>query len=124
MILDASALLAVLQCERGAEVIAPRMAGAAISTVNLAEAVTKMRERGWNEADADMAVAQLELITCDFDASQALRAAHLRPLTRHKGLSLGDRACLALAAVLGCPALTTDRAWAELDLGIPIEVIR
>lgn len=97
---------------------------AAMSAVNLSEAVAKMRERGWSKQDAEDAVAALDLAIHDFDLPQALHAAHLRPVTRHRGLSLGDRACLALAASLACPALTTDKAWADVDLGITIEVIR
>jgi ribonuclease VapC len=117
-------LLAVLQGEGGAETVEPRLQRAAISAVNLSEVVAKMRERGWSEAGAEEAVAALDLTVCDFDRQEALQAAHLRPLTRQVGLSLGDRACLALAASLGCTAITTDKAWAALDVGIAIDVIR
>lgn len=60
----------------------------------------------------------------DYDEDLALAASKLRPATRHKGLSLGDRACLALAIREGATAITTDRAWADLDVGCHIEVIR
>ncbi len=70
------------------------------------------------------AINALELAIVDFNAELAYKVGVLRPLTRHIGLSLGDRVCLALAQHLGLPALTTDRAWEGLSLGITVQVIR
>ncbi len=66
----------------------------------------------------------LELDVVDFDIKHAYRAGMLRPLTRHAGLSLGDRTCLALALQLNLPALTTDRAWEDILLNVTVQVIR
>ena len=98
--------------------------GAAISAVNLCEVVAKLAEAGSVEADIRAVLATIPLEAVDFDVELAYRAGLLRPLTRHAGLSLGDRACLALAARLGLPALTGDRAWAALQLGVTVQVIR
>jgi ribonuclease VapC len=130
-VLDASALLAYLADELGAEVVSEAIAGGArISTVNLAEALSVLATRG---ADPGVVVRQLTArglldgaITVEpFTTADATEAARLRPLTRSAGLSLADRACLALARRLGAQALTADRAWLELGLaGVEIRTIR
>ena len=123
-VLDASALLATLQDEPGAAEIDARLPDACISAVNLSEVVAKLTERG---TPADVALgflAALDLDVRPFERGQAEDAGSLRPATRRLGLSLGDRACLALAAEIGGTAVTTDRTWAELDVGIAIEVVR
>ncbi len=122
--IDASALLALLFGEPGAETVAEAIAaGAAISTVNLAEVATVLvrHERDPGEILAPVREqAAVELFT-DADA---LATAALYPQTAPKGLSLGDRACLALADRLTAPAVTAEHAWAELDLGVEIRLIR
>ena len=124
-VLDTSALMALINQEPGAQQVAQSVRdGAAISAVNLCEVVAKLAEAGSVEADIRAVLATIPLEAVDFDAELAYRAGLLRPLTRHAGLSLGDRACLALAARLGLPALTGDRAWAGLQLGITVQVIR
>jgi ribonuclease VapC len=124
-VLDASALLALLNGEPGSEQVASVIAdGAAISAINLAEVVTKLSEIGIPEALIHDALDLLGLEIVDFDVEQAYQVGFLRPLTRHAGLSLGDRACLALAKQLGLPALTTDRAWEGLDIGVTVQMIR
>ncbi|WEK45274.1 MAG: type II toxin-antitoxin system VapC family toxin [Candidatus Andeanibacterium colombiense] len=123
-VLDASALLATLQDEPGAAAIDARLNRACISTVNLAEVVTKLTERGTPSHIVSEIIEELELDIRDFEREHAERAGLLRPATRALGLSLGDRACLALAEALGRTAITTDRIWSKLDLGIAIEVIR
>ncbi|MBO0778869.1 MAG: type II toxin-antitoxin system VapC family toxin [Ktedonobacteraceae bacterium] len=124
-VLDASALLALLNAESGNEQVVEAMsAGAAISLVNLSEVVAKLSEAGMPEAVIHKTLDSLGLDMVSFDAALAYQAGLLRPLTRHAGLSLGDRACLALAKNLGLPALTADRAWESLSLGIVIRVIR
>jgi ribonuclease VapC len=123
-VLDASALLCVLMNERGAERVQARMAKPLIGAVNVAEVVGKLVEQGVPIEDIELSFADLDLIVVPFDRAQAIRAGQLRPLTRAAGLSLGDRACLALAAERGVTALTADRAWVGLEIGIAIEVVR
>jgi ribonuclease VapC len=124
-VLDASALLAVIYEERGSAAVTDFMAeGAAISTVNLAEVAAKLHEAGQVDMAIRAMITSLRLETIAFDTTLAYRAGALRLVTKSLGLSLGDRACLALAQQLGVPAITTDRAWAWLSLDIPIHVIR
>ena len=101
-----------------------KVPNSAISAVNFSEAVAKLRERDWTTQDAQSAMAALNLDVHPFDEAQAFLAGDMRPATRQIGLSLGDRACLALAHSLSGTAVTTDRAWASLEIGIPVEVIR
>lgn len=104
--------------------MAAALPGAAMSAVNLAEVVAKLRERGLALAEIRDALAGLALDIRPFATVQAYAAGDLRPATRDFGLSLGDRACLALAAELGVPAFTADREWARLKLGIDVQVVR
>ena len=98
--------------------------GALIGTVNLLEVVSKLQELGSDEAQirADIATAKFDV--AEFDESMSWSAGLLRQPTRHLGLSLGDRACLALAASLGLPALTADRVWTQLDVGVEVVLCR
>ena len=123
-VLDASALLALLNDEPGAEAVAGRLAEAVISTVNLAEVVTKLREAGMPADETEEVLTELGLPAIPFDEEQAYVVASLRAPTRASGLSLGDRACLALALTLDRPAVTTDRAWRRLKVGVPVVVAR
>jgi PIN domain nuclease of toxin-antitoxin system len=129
-VLDASALLALLKGEPGAERVAEALErGAYLSAVNLAEVLSKLADWGEDPAEAQARMAQVGLLgaaveVLPFTGKDALEVARLRAVTRACGLSFGDRACLALARRLGLPALTAERAWAELDLGIPVEVLR
>ena len=84
---------------------------AVMSTVNLAETVTKLVERGMPRLDARAALFELKIEFAPFTESQATLCGELRPATRSRGLSLGDRACLALAIERGLPAMTADAAW-------------
>ena len=124
VVLDASALLAVLRAEPGAERVAPRLEGAGIGAVNLSEVVAKLIEDDVPEAEIRRAIGRLELDVHAFDAPHAYLAGSLRRSTRALGLSFGDRACLALAQSLDALALTADRSWSRLELGIRVEVIR
>jgi ribonuclease VapC len=124
-VLDASALLALLHQEPGSDKVVQAIEdGAAISTVNLSEVASKFNDLGVPETVIEDAINALELTIVDFNAELAYKAGVLRPLTRHVGLSLGDRACIALAQHLDLPALTTDRAWEGLSLGITVQLIR
>ena len=124
VVLDASALLAVLRAEPGADRVVSRLERAGIGAVNLSEVVAKLDEDGVPELEIRRAIGRLDLDVQVFDADQAYAAGVLRRKTRALGLSFGDRACLTLAQKLGAIALTADRAWARLDLGVAIEVIR
>jgi PIN domain nuclease of toxin-antitoxin system len=123
-VLDSSALLAVMNTEPGADAVIAAMADAVISTVNVAEVVSKLVERGATLDHVRTSLRAFDLMIADFDLPLAEAAGELRRNTRRAGLSIGDRACLALARREAAPALTTDRAWAGLDLGIEIRVIR
>jgi PIN domain nuclease of toxin-antitoxin system len=124
--LDASALLALIRREPGAEVVARLIRGAFLSTVNYAEVVGSLTRRGASPESAHAAIATFPLITVDLDIETARRVGALEPLTRFAGLSLGDRACLAQAERREIPALTADRAWRAVGerLGIRVELIR
>ncbi|HZQ37308.1 MAG TPA: type II toxin-antitoxin system VapC family toxin [Dehalococcoidia bacterium] len=124
-ILDASALLTILLAERGAQrTLEAARRGAAMGTVNLTEVAARMRETGASDDEIREQIAKFGLEIIPFDEELAYQTGFLRPLTRHLGLSLGARACLALGMRLGLPVLTADAAWAGLQLGIPIEVVR
>lgn len=123
-VLDASAMLALFRAERGAEVVADYRGDAAASAVNIAEVASRLSDEGLNPTEWHYSLAMLELEVVAFDESQAFQAGRLRRSTRHRGLSLGDRACLQLAAMRGLPAVTADRAWRELDVGVEVRVIR
>jgi PIN domain nuclease of toxin-antitoxin system len=111
--------------EPGGEVVEQAIqAGAAVSTVNLSEVAAKLCENGLNDAAAREAISELDIQVVAFGFESAFQAGALRLNTKRAGLSLGDRACLALAQQLGVPAITADRAWARLSLDIPIHVIR
>ena len=124
-VLDASALLALLNQEEGSDLVAELVAaGAAIGAVNLSEVAAKLSLAGMPEAQIRETLDPLGLEVVPFDGEQAYQAALLVGPTRAVGLSLGDRACLALAAQVGLPAVTADRAWRQLELDIHIRVIR
>lgn len=123
-VLDASALLAVMFGEGGAERVLEALPGAVIGAVNLAEVVAKLQERGVPEEEIERDIAELDLPVIAFDERQAMAAGKLRIATKGRGLSLGDRACLALAAARGVPAITLDRAWEGLDVGATVVVAR
>ena len=118
VVLDASALLALLQNEAGAEVVADLLAVGAMSAVNLSEVVAKLMDHGVPPEEAREALDGLPIDVHSFDRDSAFAAGELRRVTRGAGLSFGDRACLALAARLGVAAVTADRAWALLGDGI------
>jgi len=125
VVLDASAVLAWLREEPGAEVVGPRLAGAVMSAVNWCETWQKLDQHG---VDADRATRRLQTLGVRVEpltVQDALGAARLWSRTRAAGLSLGDRCCLALAQRLTVAAITADAAWASLALDdIRIDVIR
>jgi ribonuclease VapC len=129
-VLDASALLAYLRDERGAEMVAGAIAdGTAISTVNLTEVLSRAVDRGEDPVRLarrmrDRGLLDGAISIEPFTTEDALEVARLRLTTREQGLSLGDRACIALASRLDLPALTADTAWSQLDLAVELHQIR
>jgi len=124
-VLDASAILAVLLQEPGHEKLTAALLSEAVaSTVNLAEVQTKLVRRGGapDEAWSDAVSVIRELVA--FDEEQARRAGGLVAQTQSLGLSLGDRACLALGVTLRSPIYSADRSWKRLSVGVPIHIIR
>lgn len=125
-VLDSSALLAFLWREPGSECVEAVLASevVAMSAVNVAEVITKAIDLGLPEEALGEMHASFDFEQVPFDETAALLAAMLRNDTRRLGLSLGDRACLALAKSREAIALTAVQPWRELDLGIRIECVR
>jgi ribonuclease VapC len=123
-VLDASAVLCLLQEEKGAERVARALPAAVIGAVNYSEVVSKLVESGIDDATADGLMDTLQLNVIPFDRSQARLAGALRATTRKFGLSLGDRACLALAATEGATALTCERVWTKFEAPCKVEALR
>lgn len=123
-VLDASAVLALLANERGAEQVQAALGSAVISAVNLAEVLAKLSDRGATVAELRLVRTSLDIEVRSFGERAAWRASALRGTTKSFGLSIGDRACLALALEEGLPALTTDRAWSALDVGVDVRSLR
>jgi ribonuclease VapC len=123
-VLDASALLALIQAEPGSDRVALVLDSAVISAVNLAEVVARLVDRGIPGQAIRRHLARLDLGVVAVDEDLAYAAGLLRPATRKLGLSLGDRVCIALARRCGAVALTTDRAWARLEIGVAVELVR
>ena len=123
-VLDSSAILALLNDEAGADVVAEILPSSVVSTVNLAEVIASLVNKGVSGADAEAALLTLDCKSEPFRREEALLAGRLRESTRQAGLSLGDRACLALALSLGLPVLTADRAWRNLPLEVEVRLIR
>ncbi|WP_338001408.1 type II toxin-antitoxin system VapC family toxin [Aminobacter anthyllidis] len=124
IVLDASAVLAAMLHEPGADRVHELVDKSVICAVNVTEVISKLIDKGYDEGDVREQYENLRLDVVSFDQHLALVAGHLRASTRHKGLSLGDRACLALAILTERTAVTADRKWADLDVGCKIEVIR
>ncbi len=124
-VLDASALLAVLNAEPGADNLPPSLLHDAVcSTVNLAEVQSKLVDRGIQPDDAWAAALSPIRESAVFTEEHAKTAGSLVAQTRSLGLSMGDRACLALAISLNAPVYTADRSWKSLKVGVRIHVIR
>lgn len=124
VVVDASVVLAFLRGEPFHERTAEILVGAAISAVNVAEVAAKLVDFGTPEERASEFAVRLDLEVVPFGMSDAHGSAALRAATKSAGLSLGDRACLALADRLGRVAWTADRGWQELDTGVAVELIR
>jgi ribonuclease VapC len=127
-VLDSSAFLAMLNGESGSEKVEAALPLAVIGAVNISEIVAKLRDNGLSKAEVDETLALFTLDVRPLTQEQAARAGHMRDATRPMGLSLGDRACLALAVELDAIALTADREWQNVDPGVlgkaVVELIR
>lgn len=124
LVLDASALLAWLHEEPGGEQVSDHLSDACISSVNWSEVVQKSLAKKADIEGMREEFMALGLSIEPFDASQAEIAGRLWNSTRKHGMSLGDRACLALAREKSLPVLTADRAWKQLKLGLDIRLLR
>jgi ribonuclease VapC len=124
IVLDASALLAMLHDEPGGQGVADELETAAISSVNLSEVIQQSIRRNVEVATLKEDLEAIGLSIFPFNADDAEAAARLWPSTRNFGLSLGDRACLALAQRLSLPAVTADKTWNQLQIGIAVRTIR
>lgn len=124
VVLDASAMLALLFEERGASFVRPQARRGQLLSVNFTEVIERVIRAGGNPGQAEHTIDRLEIAIVPFDRILARRAADLRAPTRFIGASLGDRACLALGLTTALPILTADRDWQQLDLGLDIRIIR
>jgi ribonuclease VapC len=123
-VFDSSALLALIQNERGAEKVRSLVSECIMGSVNFAEVVSTMNHDGYEADQIEQILGEYNISVIPFDQVQATAAGNMRRSTRHLGLSLGDRACLALALQKKLPVLTADRAWAGVDVGVRIELVR
>lgn len=124
LVLDSSAVPALVNGEPGADVVAAALPGAAISAVNLSEVVAKLVEAGFPEAGIQDMLGLLSMAVAPFGADQAFLAGFFRSATQGLGLPLGDRAYLALAHQRNGPVLTTDRVWQHGLLSVDVQLIR
>ena len=125
VVLDASAILVVLNSELGSEKLTPAILETAVSSaVNLAEVQTKLVDHGMDAAEAWEAALSSVNKAVDFTVAHAEITGNLFSQTRALGLSLGDRACLALGISLGAPIYTADKSWKNLKLPVRVHVIR
>jgi PIN domain nuclease of toxin-antitoxin system len=124
IVLDASAVLALLNGEPGAEAVSAHLPGAHLSAVNAAEVAGKLVDGGVNPERAGEILDRLGVRIEAFDRRDVVPAGRLHLASRSLGLSLGDRACLALAERLGMPALTADLAWSDIEADIEVRLIR
>ncbi len=120
--LDASVVLAFLFGEQGRDVAQGLLPSGCLISVNLAEVVIKLVDEGLSEFERHAVIGNLGCEVVPFDTDTAIRAGNLR--AERSKLSLGDRACLALAVTRGLPVYTAERSWADLRLGIDIRLIR
>jgi ribonuclease VapC len=124
-VLDASALLAVSNGERGADLVMELIntKECVVSSVNMAEIATRLLDLGLPIKDLERGMAQFGVDVIDFNEAHTLACAALRPITKSAGLSLGDRACLALAQLMQGCAVTADRAWIDVATDIQVDIL-
>ncbi len=123
VVLDASAILVLILGEKGEDVVSQHMTGANVSTVNLCEVITKLVDYNLSPAAAWDQIERLDMDIRDFQIEQAQLAARLRPHTKSFGLSLGDRACMALGQSMKVPVLTSDQRMKDAGDMVNIDVM-
>jgi PIN domain nuclease of toxin-antitoxin system len=123
-VIDASALLAILNQESGAEQWTDAVIDGVMSAVNLSEVIARLADAAMPEEDIRKVIEPLDLEVAPFDSHQAWTAGLLRSATKAAGLSLGDRACLALGRTMKLPVLTADQAWKSLRVGVQVKLLR
>lgn len=124
IVFDSSAILALLNEESGKEVVSENLDRAMVSAINIVEVATVLIRKGLDSEAIFNLLKETFLHIEDFNLDQAIIASSIDELTKHHGLSLGDRACLALAKHKNLPVLTADKAWKEFDLGIKVQLTR
>ena len=128
IVLDSAAILAMIQSEPGGDAVLDAIdegvLSIAISSVNFCEVMTKLVRDGLSLEDTLLTIEPLREYVVAFDEGHAIRTAALQPLTSSFGLSLGDRACLALASDRQAVAWTSDRVWKQISVGVPVHLIR
>ena len=124
IVVDSSAVLAAITDEPGGDEVERDIRGARISAVNLSEIIGWLAERGFAPENIVRIVTSFDLTVEVFDRSRALAAGLLAAQTKRRGISFGDRACLALTAELGLPVVTGDRNWRNLDIGVDVRLFR
>ena len=124
IVFDSSVLIAILRQEPGSDVGEQSLNDALISTVNLAEVATYLARNSVPPETINQALAAFPIEVVPFDREQGLIAGCLYPACKSLGLSLGDRACLALAKSKNLPVLTADKAWLKLKINVDVKSIR
>jgi PIN domain nuclease of toxin-antitoxin system len=124
VLLDASALIAYLDGEPGSENVPATTGEAVISAVNYAETVSILTTRGIDATTIRLQLSLIVIDVLDFDPETAETTGLMIAATKSMGLSLGDRACLATARHTGLPAMTADRSWSNVDVGVEVRLIR
>jgi PIN domain nuclease of toxin-antitoxin system len=124
VVLDASALLAVLRKEPGREIVEPIVIGAAVSAVNYSEVIKKAVEAGGNASQTRGLLRLMDLVVIAFDEPQAVAAGALFGPTRSMGLSFADRACLGLGISRNWPVITAEKRFAAAGLPVEVRLIR
>jgi len=124
VILDASVVLAAVLGEEGHESLLAQRQSCFVSSVNMAEARSRLVDHGMRHEDIEQSLSLVSMTVVDFTDHHAVLSSQLRVDTRKGGLSLGDRACLALAMAMEGTALTADRAWASVNVPIEIKFLR
>ena len=125
IVFDSSAIIAFIRREPGFEAVIPYLGQGVMSAVNLQEVVKVLLLRGLAQPLIRELIAELRFDIIPHDEAEAFQAAQLIHATRTIGSGLGDRSCMALAIRLGVPALTTDRAWTQLEIpGLEVRLAR
>lgn len=124
VVLDASAVTAVLRGEAGHENVIPHLRGSIISSVNLAEVFCISRNKGSPVDVIDHAIRRMQIERVPFDDEQARIVADIYPRTLGSTVGLADRACMALGLLHGLPVLTGDHEWLKHDIGLTVRLFR